>query len=119
MGGISVNETEKKNLKFQGELGGKAKVERHDVSNEQAAQGNARLRDIGEMLNPIPKHVKYMGSMAVHIYQSEMIGQVFFMGQVSTLSGTPEETASAALSNLRGDAQSYYGRQRQRKRSGF
>jgi len=57
--------------------------------------------------------------MAIHIYQSEILGQVFFMGQVNTLADTPEETASAALSNLRGDAQNYYGRTRQTKRSGF
>lgn len=107
------------NSKFTQNLQGTAKVERHDISGEQAEKGNARLRDLGTDLNPMPEYLNYKGSMAVHIYQSEMLGQIFFMGQTNTLADTPEETASAALSNLRGDAQTYYGRTRQKKRSGF
>jgi len=75
--------------KFSAELGQKAKVERHEVSSELSARGNSRLRDLGEELNPMPKHLKNKGSMAVHIYQSEMLGQVLFMGQAHSLGDTP------------------------------
>jgi len=100
-------------------MGQKVKVERHEVASEASTKGNGLLRDIGELVNPIPNTLKYVGSMAVHIYQSEMLRQVFFMGQAQTLGDTPEETASAALTNLKGDAMNYYGRARKTKRSGF
>ena len=105
--------------KFQNTLHHSAKVTRDNVTGEEVTKANAMLRDIGADLNPIPKNLIYKGSMAIHIYQSEIQGHDFFMGQVNTLADTPEETASAALSNLRGDAQNYYGRTRQTKRSGF
>lgn len=105
--------------KLKKNLDSSAQVTRDNVMGEEITKGNEMLREIGTLINPIPKGIKYVGSMATHIYQSEMLGQIFFMGQVSTLGECPEETASAALSNLRGDAQGYYGRSRQKKRSGF
>ena len=105
--------------KLKKNLDSTAKVTRDNVMGPEVTKGNEMLREVGTLVNPIPAHLKHIGSMAVHIYQSEQLGQIFFMGQVSTLGECPEDTASAALSNLRGDAQGYYGRSRQKKRSGF
>lgn len=104
---------------FNTDLGQKASVERHEVRGKEIEMANHRVMEIGRSLNPMPDHLKYLGSMAVHIYQSEMLGQLFFMSQCQTLGDTPELLASTALTDLKGTAQQFYGRTRQTKRSGF
>lgn len=107
-----------KKQNFNTEIGQKVKVERHEVKNETAERGNAELRQIGERFNPYPQAMQYKGSMCVHVYQSEILGHIMFAAQ-NLIQDIPEETASAALSDLRGSAQEFYGRNRQVKRSGF
>lgn len=107
---------QKKN--FDTEIGQKVRVERDEVKTELAERSNAQLRDIGSALNPYPQALNYKGSLAVHIFESPMLGQIMFVGQ-TLLRDVPEETASAAISDLRGSAQIHYGRTRQVKRSGF
>lgn len=105
--------------KFDTDIGIDATIQRETVQNETAKQGNEKLRDIGELCNPIPDTLKYLGSAAVHVYQSEMLGQIFFSSQAQTLQDCPEFLASKALDDLRGTAMEFYGRSRQKKRSGF
>jgi len=108
----------KQSKEFQTELGQKVAVER-EQTKELASKSNAILRNIGEGLNPLVKNLTYMGSMGMHIYQSEILGQIFFIAQTETMRDVPEETASAAHKTLKQELMNTYGRARQTKRSGF
>lgn len=105
------------------EFGQKAKVTRHEVSNTVAQRGNIKLREIGtELIRPVNEgHEtwRYQGSAAVHIYQSEHLGEIVFLTQTSTMQDVNEVTASKAFSNLKSDLQYMYSGKRQVKRSGF
>lgn len=100
------------------DFGINAKVERTKDQSELAQRANLYLRQIGEDIVPV-KGLLYKGSAAIHIYQSEILGQVFFVSQTATLQDCPEVTASKAFDALRSDMQASYGRRRQTKRSGF
>lgn len=107
----------------QTEMGQRIKVERADRTNSEIidSAGEA-LRSIGRALgasDPAAKHCRYMGSAAVHIYQSEMLGQVMFFSQASTLGDCPEPTASDSVTDLRKSMQRHYGRNPGKKRSGW
>lgn len=112
-----MNEHKKKN--FETEIGQKVHVARDEINNDGGLHANQKLGDIGEFLNPKPKELNYIGSTAIHIYQSEMLGHIFFVSQTGSLGDTPEVTASTALTALKGDMMKEYGRGRQKKRSGF
>mgnify|MGYP001456754919 CR=1 FL=1 len=105
--------------KFNTDIGQKATVERHETASELATRANRTLRHLGETLNPIGEHLKYMGSASIHVYQSEMLGQLFFLSQTDTMQDCPEPLASRAFDSLRSDLMAFYGRNRQTKRSGF
>ena len=105
--------------KFYGEVAHKATVEREETTNEKSARAGKALRQIGDDLNFSTEHAKYMGSAAVHIYASEVLGQGFFISQVSTLDECPEPLASTAMSDLQKEAMKFYGRTPGKKRSGF
>lgn len=109
----------KKNKVLDTELGQKVSVQREQDQAELARKSNAILRNIGEGLNPLAKNLTYMGSMAMHVYQSEILGQIFFIAQTETMQNVPEETASAAHQTLKQELMVTYGRVRQTKRSGF
>lgn len=104
--------------KFNTELGQGATVKRTEEKGELPQRMASMLCAIGEELNPLPKNLKYLGSAAVHIYQSEMLGQLFFASQCP-LGDTPELVASAAMTDLKGAMMEQYGRARKTKRSGF
>jgi len=105
------------------EYGQKARVQRHDIQNYVAEKANRELREIGEQLikpvNAGHETWKYKGSASVHVYQSEMLGEVIFLEQVNTMQDVPEVTASKAFSNLKQSLIEMYQGSRQYKRSGF
>lgn len=108
--------------KLNTELGQKVKVHREELSDTPAKEAAHNLLTIGQFLQETDaaiKHCKYMGSTAVHVYQSEMLGEIFFFTQTSTLCGMPEVTASNALSQLMKDCMKQYGRKPPKKRSGL
>jgi len=105
--------------KFNTDIGQKATVQRHSLQNELSAVSNAKLKDIGGDLNPLAESLTYMGSAAVHIYQSEILGQIFILSQTQTLDRADENLASKAISDLRESMKEHYGRNRQTLRSGF
>lgn len=112
-----------KDTTFNTKLGTEAVVKRETLSAEGFQRANEILARVGaELLHPVPaatESVTYMGSAAVHIYQSEKLGQLFFVCQLDTLEGCPEVLASKAMSDLRGGVMERYGRKRQVLRSGF
>lgn len=71
-----TNEAQKQ--KFQQELGSKAIVERHTLKqNEHTTQLGEVLCDIGRDFNetePSIKGMKYLGSIAAHVYVGEATG---------------------------------------------
>jgi len=112
-----------KETAFETKLGIEAAIKRETLSSEGIARANEILARVGaELLHPVPNaadSVIYQGSAAVHIYQSEKLGQMFFLAQTDTLGSTPELLAGKAMTDLRGAMMEYYGRKRQTKRSGF
>lgn len=110
--------TENQKKTFDTQLGQGVSVERHDTQNSETKKAAERLKEIGELLR-FTEYVDYKGSFACHIYESPALGQIFYVTQVGTLRGTNELTAAAAVSQLRKDVMTHYGRQPGEKRSGF
>ncbi len=104
-----------------------AKIERHESKGEEQARANSALREIGTYIQtesseaPILKNATYLGSAAVHVYQSAIMGTMFFISQVDPMTtGVPEWTADKALIDLRKHMMTGYGRKMGApKRSGF
>lgn len=107
--------------KYQDEVGHKAVVQRSVLDNERTDQLKEVLQDIGRdalAVGFVPKGMEYMGSVAVHIYRAPTLGAVVYFNQTA-LNECPEQLAGPAVSDLRGAMLSFYGRKRQKKRSGF
>ena len=104
---------------FKTQLGQGPQVFREQVSSEAVEEGNKRLREIGRLLNPIPKHLTYRGSAAVHIFYNETLGQLYLASQTQPLLGCDEVFAQAALRDLTGSTMEQYGHKRPKLRSGF
>ena len=60
----------------------------------------------------------YVGSLSVHVYKSEILRTAAF-ATVSNLEGLTFDLADGALRELTGTTLVYYGRSRQKLRSGF
>ena len=112
---------------FATELGQKA-----IVSHESLAKGNpereayvAELRScLADMaldlqrVDLAPKEHEYLGSFSVHVYASELLRQFSFVG-VTNPHKTTHPIAEAAISKLKQDMNEYFGKKRQKLRSGF
>ena len=104
--------------KYNDELGQKAKVFHTDVTGEGPQRGNEALREIGEFLLP-QEGLEYKGSAAFHIYVAPTLKQTFFISQAVTLNEVPEMVVDAGLKTFKGALMEHFGRDRQKKRSGF
>lgn len=100
------------------DLGQKANVDRHQISNKAIGLCNKQLNEIGKALVPM-RELTYHGSVAIHIYSSNMLKVPFFVSQTDPLRKTDETLASIAHTNLQGDMMEYFGRIRKKRRSGF
>lgn len=120
---VPAPETDHKRLLHETEMGQRVHVERErQVRGGPAKEAGKNLLTIGQFLKEHDagiKHCQYLGSAAVHVYQSEMLGEVFFFTQTNTLCQMPEVTASNALSELMKRSMEYYGRKIPKKRSGW
>lgn len=103
-----------------------AKIHRHESTGDSVKRANMALEDLAQFIQvaspeaKILKSMKYMGSCAVHCYYSEVLQQTFFISQTDPMSrNAPEPMAGAALSDLRKQLMSAYGRKPQKRRSGF
>lgn len=106
--------------KFNTDMGINATVKRETKGNSDFKNANLKLRSIGSKMGTREfKGYTYIGSAAVHIYQSEILGELGFASQVDTLQDTVEILADKALTALKSDMMNFYGRDRQKKRSGF
>ena len=104
---------------FETQLGQSADVFRETVRGEHADHINNKLLEIGRNANPLPKHLKHMGSAAVHIFYNETLKQFYAVSQTAPLKGCPEKLAIAAARDLTGALMEHYGHKRPTKRSGF
>jgi len=107
------------NIKFDTDMNINAKVRRESVQSSDAVRAGSGLTQIGKLLNPKPDTLKHLGSAAIHIYQSEILEQLFFVSQTGPLNNTPEILASKAMTALKEDMKVEYGRKRTTKRSGL
>ena len=104
---------------FKDQIGQKVAVSRSNEKSEGIKRANQKLLEVGEMLNPLPKNLTYMGSAAVHIYYNETLRQAFFANQVNTLGNTNELLAQAATKDFLGTVMEFFGKRRPKLRSGF
>lgn len=117
-----MSDAESEKRIFLDQIGQKARIQRHEKSDGPAKHAAHGLLEIGQFLGEQDagvRNCKYMGSCAVHVYQSEVLGEIFFFTQTQTLCSMPEVTASHAMSQLMKDAMKYYGRKPPEKRSGW
>ena len=110
-----------KEMTFRTELGTKATVRHEEMKVEEGNPINRELADLGLKANPKPDVLSYMGSAAVHIYQSPQLGQLFFISQTQPLAWyrCPEVLAVAAFNHILASMKSMYGHRRTKLRSGF
>jgi len=103
-----------KKLLHETEMGQRIRVDRDgNVVSELSKEAHRNLLTIGQFLKENDhgiKHCDYIGSAAVHVYQSEILGEIFFFTQTSTLCGMNEMTASNAMTELMNRMKQYYGR---------
>jgi len=110
---------DKQAAQFNTEIGQKASINRETDKSEVALYANRKLRELGDEINPLPESLRYLGSTAIHIYQTEMLKEIFFVSQTETMQDVHELTASKAFETLRSDLEVTYGRARRVRRSGF
>jgi hypothetical protein len=103
-----------------------AKIHRHESTGDTVRRANQALEETAKFIQlhspeaKVLKSMKYMGSAAVHCYHSEVLQQTFFISQTDPMSrNAPEPMAGAAMSDLRKQLMSSYGRRPEKKRSGF
>ena len=105
---------------FNRDIGQKAHIEREDIAD--GVRANERLDEIGHLLHPNPDGaMKYVGSLAVHIYVSEVLGFVQYVSQTAgaPANGCTEPIALRAVQDLEGSVLERYGKKRRVLRSGF
>jgi hypothetical protein len=118
---IKKTENELMRDRYVKDVGSKAVVSREKIENEGLDQLREVLQDIGKNMTEVgavPRGMEYVGSAAVHIFKSPVLGQVAYVNQLA-LSSCPEALAGPAMTDLRGSAIEYYGHGRQKKKSGF
>lgn len=118
---MGKHEVSGKENTFRTQMGQSATVQREDVSGDTATKANRKLADLGLEINPIAKHLTYMGSAAVHVYWNETLQQIFFISQTQPLElyRCPEPLASKAFDDLLRTMKLLYGKRVGRLRSGF
>lgn len=104
---------------FKRDIGQKAQVQRQEFTGEAVSKANRMLNELGNVLNPVDETLNHVGSAAVHIYQSPVLEQIFFVTQTHGMQRVEEVTASAAFDDLRTALMKTYKRKPGRKRSGF
>ncbi len=96
-------------------------MHRETMQADKAAAPNRKLCDLGLEMNPVPASLTYKGSAAVHIYQSELLEQIFFISQTQPLDlyRCNERVAAKAFDDLLGAMKEMFGHKRPKLRSGF
>lgn len=104
---------------FNTQIGQAATVGRQEISGELVTKSNKDLLEIGALSNPLPTNLKHMGSAALHVYWNETLEQVYFVNQVSTMHGCPEQLAIAGSKDFMGTMIEFFTGKRPKLRSGF
>lgn len=112
-----------KELQYQSELGSKARVEHHPLSNDDYMEGlrdvlSAMALDLQET-GKVPKELDYKGSFSVHVYAAAGLKGTFIAAGVNNFHKCHGLLASSAVTKLQQDVIEHYRGSRQKKRSGF
>lgn len=113
---MAQDEFEKKN--FERQLGQASTVERHTLGGDLTTQCNEVLKDLGLELKP-NEAAEYLGSFAVHAYQTPVLRQMFFLSQTLPQPGCTPLLASKAIADLGNRTKESLGIVAPQKRSGF
>lgn len=101
------------------EFGQKVTVDREEnVVTEESQRAAKMLLDAAGTLNPRKDVLEHLGSAAVHVYRSPMLGQLFIMSQLP-LGKMSAELGSEAIKALKNDMLAAYGMKRKVRRSGL
>lgn len=107
--------------KFVQDVGHKARVDRMDAQGESIDQLRVCLADLGDELSRrkiAPAGMKYIGSLSVHVYYSEILQQAAFVN-LNNMKELPFGVADAACREMNNKVKEYHGMKRQKLRSGF
>ena len=121
---MSDDFTDHAKLKHRKEIGIDAEVGRHVLGGGGAQKSSDDLWEIGEFIKKHGpdqlRHCEHIGSTAVHIFQSEMLGHMFFITQTNGMAKVPETTADLAHKQLKLDLmEKVFARKAPKLRSGF
>ena len=110
--------------KFIKEAGHKARVERTEVDGDERTEAlKLVLQDIGADLlesGKVPKGMTYVGSIACHIYKSEIMSTAAFFKQITSANAEQNiPLMKAAALELAGEIDFALTGKRATKRSGF
>lgn len=106
------------------DLGHKAIVKREIIEPDDVIdQLTLVLQDVGRDIQTagkdVPKGLTYKGSIACHIYTSELLKESAFYCQIAPLDGTAGALTEAAAIELKGRVTTYLGGRAAKKRSGW
>ncbi len=107
--------------KFVQQLGSKARVDRTDVEGDEIDRLREVVAKIGTELievGAVPRGMEYLGSMTVHVYKSEIMKTAAFLS-LNNMRELHPGMADGALRELNGKVKEFYGKSRQKLRSGF
>lgn len=102
-------------------VGHKAVVERMDAEGASIDQLRSCLADMGEALSErgiAPKGMKYIGSLSVHVFHSEILAQSAFVN-LNNMRKLTFGQADAACREMNNKVKEFHGLKRQKLRSGF
>lgn len=107
---------------FESELGTKAHIKRHTIGEAPTVtRFSEELKEIGRKIKDEEGSLKdavYLGSAAVHYYVYPALEQGAFVSQ-TPVAEVPEPLLQPGISDLRNELMRKFGRNPQRKRSGF
>jgi len=108
-------------ITYNDQVGQKATVERQSYSGEGAEYHIQNLKRIGQEIQqaePKLKDFNHVGSIAVHYYVTPVLKHMTFVSQTGLID-VSELICQSGITDLRNACLSFYGRNQQRKRSGF
>lgn len=110
------------NKAFADDVGHKAAIERWTADGDDALNMNYELQKIGQQIKHctnVLREAEYLGSVAIHYFQTPLLKQPYFVCQPGAIGKVPEHLVQLGITDLRNELLQVYGHNAQRKRSGW
>lgn len=104
------------------EMGHKAIVDRTKIENNERTDALREVigdvaKDLQE-IGQVPRGMNYCGSLSVHVFKSVILGEAAF-ATINNIGSLDVALADGALRELTGTTMEFFGKPRQKRRSGF